>query len=122
MSKRENIESELRVFLKESENMRNDDKLRYLMNIVDKALENQKITHVIQKHDFTNIISQASSNMSNLKINLHISGKKVDQYEEKHVAMIESVISYMNRNELLKRPVEFNYTDQPDFESIEDLG
>lgn len=122
MSKRETVESDLREFLRQSENMRNDDKVRALMAIMDKHLEFQKLKHVIQKHEFNNIVSQAASNLTNQKVNLHISGKPVDQYEQKHVAMIEAVISYMNRHELLRKQVDFNYTEQPDYESYEDLG
>jgi hypothetical protein len=122
MSIRNTIENDLRDYLVKAENMRNDDKLRHLMTLIDKHMEYQKLTHVIQKHEFSNIVSQAASNMSNLPINLHISGRKIDQYEMKHVAMIEAVISYMNRHELLKKQVNFNVTEEPNFESIEDLS
>lgn len=120
MTNKESVDKDLREYLAKADNLRNEDKLNYLRTLFDKHFVFTKLEHLITRNEFSNIVSQAKTVYSNQSLRPHISGRRLDQTELPHVAMIESFISYLNRNDLTKRQVSFQYTEEPNFESTED--
>lgn len=122
MSNKEQVDKDLREYLAKADNLRNEDKMSYLRALFDKHFTFTKLDHLVIKHDLFGILSTAKTNFTKQGIRPSISGKQVDQSELVHLAVIESFISYLNKNELLKRQVKFDYTDDShEFESMEDL-
>jgi hypothetical protein len=111
MSDPQQLEKDLREYLEKEPNLRRADRLSYLMIIFNKHFGLSKIEHLVNKDDLFGIISGAKQEYVRQSTHLNLSGKPVDKSESPHVAMIESFISYLNRQSLLKKAVRFDYTD-----------
>lgn len=111
MSNPEQLDRELREYLEQEPNLRRDERLVVLKNIMHKHLEFNKLEHVINNYDLFSIISRSKSEYSSFKLPMKISRKQVDSSDLPHVAIIESVLSYLNKMSLLKRLVKFDYTE-----------
>ncbi len=103
------IEQELRYFLDIEDNIRKDDRIKYLMAIVKKHYELDKIDHTVNAQDFENMLRNAKSEYVGTSLPVSISGKELTNTETNYVLMIEAFISYLNSNKLLKRLVKFEY-------------
>lgn len=120
MSK-EKIVQELREYLNKEPNMLRSDRMESLTQIVDRHLFERNRTHVINRIDLLQMISNGGDKIAKMKMPVFISDKQMDQSEVRHVAMIEAIIGYMNRHGLLNREVNFDYTsDEFMFEPLED--
>jgi hypothetical protein len=111
MSSLEQVEQELREYLDKEPNLRRQDKLVYLRAIFDKHLTLSKLEHELNYFDFHEILCGAKIAYSNLRLPMRISRKPIDGSEVPNVAMIESVMSYLNKHSLLKRLVRIEYTE-----------
>jgi hypothetical protein len=119
MSDPQQIEKDLREYLEKEPNLRRADRLTHLMVIFNKHFGLSQLDHMVNKKDLGDVISGAKQIFVNLPINASISGTLVDKSELPQVAVIESFISYLNKNSLLKKTVKFDYRDSDDFEVIE---
>lgn len=111
MSDPDQIAQDLRDYLEKEPNLRREDRFLYLKTIFDKHFFLSRLEHTITRIDFLNIISAASSFYAKQKMPMYISRKQMDNIETTHVAMIESFISYLNRMNLLKKEVKFEYLE-----------
>lgn len=111
MSNPEQLDQELREYLEKEPNLRRDERINYLRIIVKKHLEFNTLMHVINYYDIFNIINTSKVNYANFKLPLKISKKQIDNSDVTHVAMIESVIGYLNKMNLLKKPVKFDHEE-----------
>lgn len=103
------VEQDLREYLFKADNIREEDRIKYLMSIFNKHAENDTLTHVISPKDLHDIVSAAVVRNVDISHTLTISGKSVGGHDPAHIAMIESVIGYLNRHSLLKRLAGFEY-------------
>lgn len=104
------IEQELMEYVNKEPNLRRDDRLPYLMAIMNKHFNIDEIHHAINYRDLMDIISSAKTAFAETNMDMNISYKKVDGRDFPQVLMAESVIMYLNKNKLLKRLVKFDYT------------
>lgn len=111
MSDPKQLDSELREYLELEPNLRREERLQYLRTIVNKHFELNKLTHMINKGDLFEIISGAKSAFTGFRLPLSITRRPVEPYELTNVAMIESVVSYLNKNNLMKKLVKLDYTE-----------
>lgn len=111
MSEPQQIEKDLREYLEKEPNLRREDRLAYLTTIFNKHLDINKLEHVVNFKDLFSIISFAKTRMGNMKLPIRISNKQLETSEATHVATIDSFISYLNKNSLLKKFVKFDHTD-----------
>lgn len=79
---------------------------------------------LITYSDLQKIMSSAKDNMSRLNLPLNITQKEVEQKQVVAVCIIESVLTHLNRKNLLTSLVNFDYTDlssayEPDIEPLE---
>lgn len=111
MSEPQPIEKDLREYLEKEPNLRREDRLLYLKTIFDKHFTVSKLDHMLTNRDLFDIVSDAGANFSSQRLPMSISKKQVEQSAFRHVATIEAFISYLNRMNLLKRLVKFDYTD-----------
>lgn len=114
MSDKETVDRDIGEYLAKADNLRNADKRSYLRALFDKHFTFTRLPHLVVKHDLNVIISGAKSNFATQRNRPHISGKLVDQSELTSLAVIDSFISYLNQNGLLKKDVSFDYTDEAD--------
>lgn len=110
MSDPQQIEKDIREYLEKEPNLRREDRLQYLRVLFDKHFSLNKLDHVVNYSDFQSIISGAKSAINNLNVPLTVTRKRIESYELANVAMIEAVVSYLNKNQLLKKQVKFDFT------------
>lgn len=67
---------------------------------------------LISIKDLFYMISTAKDQYCKLPSDLNISNKKVDEGDFKHISLANSVLVWLNSNNLLKRLVRFDYTDK----------
>lgn len=111
MSDPQQLDRELRDYLEKEPNLRREDRLIYLKAIFHKHFEFNKLDHVVNKGDLYEIISGAKNVFTNKRLPLRISRKDVDQSDLPHISVIESFIGYLNRMNLVKKMIKFDYTD-----------
>ena len=111
MSELQEIEAELREYLEKEPNLRRDDRLAYLMSIINKRTKINKLDHLITYSDYFKILGQAKSNYVRMKLPARISFKELEANDALHIAVVESVLMYLNKNSLLKKNVNFDYTE-----------
>src|SRR5271166_4465800 len=101
------IEQELREYIQKEPHLRREDRLKYLMTIFDKHFAINGFDHLINAHDFHEIVSTAKSGFSAMKLPVNLSRKEVDGHDLPKILMIESFVGYLNKNKLLNRLVKF---------------
>lgn len=111
MSDPQQIEKDIREYLEKEPNLRKEDRLTYLTTIFNKHLDINKLEHMVNYRDFLHIISYAKSQMGNMKMPVRISNKQLEPNDAVHIALMDSFISYLNKNSLLKKFIKFDHTD-----------
>lgn len=112
MANPEQIEQEMREFLAMEDSISKGDRLSYLMVIVNKHFALDQISHVVMKHDFDQMISNAKGEWASAKMPIRISKRDVGSMDVNYVLVMEALIGYLNRNKLLKKLVKFDYTER----------
>ncbi len=110
MSDPQQLDRELIEYLEKEPNLRREDRIAFLRAIVNKHLEFNKLEHLINSRDMHDIISTSKNNYTHFHLPLHITKKQVEGTDLPHVAVIESLLSYLNKMNLLKKLVKFDYT------------
>jgi hypothetical protein len=105
------LDRELREYLDKEPNLRREDRINYLKSMMNKHFEFLKLDHMINRRDLYEIVAGAKSNFTDRRVPVRISKIQVDQSELTTVAIVESMLAYLNRNNLLKKQVKFDYTD-----------
>jgi hypothetical protein len=111
MSDPQELDRELREYLEKEPNLRRDDRLKYLKTLFNKHQELSALDHIVPHKDLYEIFGGAKEKYTNQKLPAMISRKRLDGNELTHIAMIESFVSYLNKNHLLKKLVKFDYTE-----------
>jgi hypothetical protein len=112
MSDKDQVDREIREYLQKESNLTSDDKLKYLRALFEKHFEFQKLDHLLNYHDFHDIISYAKTKYLHIKTPALISNRHLYPSEVAHAAMIESILSHLNSKGLLKKVVKIHYTDE----------
>lgn len=110
MANMETIETELRQYLEDAQNLSRQDKYVHLRAIFDKHFAMEKTEHLLTMNDFYLIVSNAKSNFVQLTLPAKISNRDVYASDAPHIAMIDAVISHLNRFDVLKRLVKIDIT------------
>jgi len=103
------IEQDLYEYLAKEDNLRRDEKIRYLKAIFQKHQDMDALVHVISPGDLYQIVSTAKDRAATAPHTLVISGKEMAGHNPIHIQMVETIIGYLNRHSLLKRVVGFEY-------------
>ncbi len=111
MSINEEIDRDLRGYLIKADNLRNEDRLALLKTIFHKHLELNKMDYVISSGDLFLILSDAKSEFGKLPSNPEISSRPVPKGELVAISVIEAFVTFLNRNDMLKRMPMIDYTD-----------
>lgn len=111
MSDPQQLDRELREYLEKEPNLRREDRLIFLRTIINKHLEFNKLEHLVNSGDLHDILSGAKSNYTNKRLPVRITRKQLDSSEATHISVLESFISYLNKMNLLKKLVKFDYTE-----------
>lgn len=75
--------------------------------------------HLVTRADLFKIVSNAKQNMANISLPLYVSEKQVEQECIPTVAIMESVLMYLNSKNLLTNQVNLDYTDSSCFHDNE---
>lgn len=105
------VEQEIRQYLTEDSNLTTHDKFNYLMGIFNKHLELNKMEFLIQHKDVESIFDYAKGSMKHFAPTMNISRKKMSHVEYRYVIIMDSLLTFLNRNHLLRRLVKFNFTE-----------
>jgi hypothetical protein len=111
MSDPQQIEHDLREYLKKEPNMERAARLEHLKIIFEKHLELSKLDHLVTYKDVFNIFSEARNYLIKTKFPVFIGKKQLETSETTHVAIMEAFILYLNRMQLLKKLVKFDYRE-----------
>lgn len=111
MSDPQQIDKDLKDYLSQEHNMRREDRLIYLRAIFDKHFTLRQLDHMITAPDLLEIISTSKGGYSTQKVPMFISKRRMDHNEITHIAVLEAFISYLNRMNLLKKLVNFDYKE-----------
>jgi hypothetical protein len=103
------FEQDLNEYLTKEDNLRREDKIRYLMTVFNKHFGQDALQHVISPNDLHRIISQAGANAAHSTVKTFISGQEAMGHSPTHIGMIEAVLSYLNSHSLLRRQTGFEY-------------
>lgn len=89
------------------------NKIYRCRDILDKILlaSLPKTDFLITFKDLNHIISLAKTEYHNLRGDLHISNKRVEESDFKHISLANALVMWLNSNSLLKRLAKFDYTD-----------
>lgn len=110
MANMDQIEMELRQYIEDMPNLSRNDKFTYLKAIFEKHFAMEKMEHQLTRGDFHEIVSQAKSQFAGTTLPMRISKGEIYPSEVGNVLLIESVIGYLNRHNVLKRLVKIDYT------------
>ena len=111
MSNQQQIDQELREYLEKEPNLNRNDRLNYLRAIFNKHFEFNQLEHVVNSVDMHLIVSGAKEKYTKLRLPASISRIQVDSSQLPHLAMVESLISYLRGMNLLKKLVKIDYTE-----------
>ena len=111
MSELQEIERDIREYIEKEPNLRREDRLSYLISIFNKRLELTKLDYVVNHHDYINILNQAKNFYIKMRLPVRLSRKELLASEAVHIAMLETFISYLNKNNILKKLVKFDFTE-----------
>lgn len=111
MSNPEQIEQELRAYLEKEPNLRREERLKYLLAIFNKHMEFKVLEHSINAYDTIEIINFSKVVSANQKLPMNVTKRRMDNSETPHIALMEALISYLNRHHLLRKFVKFDYTE-----------
>lgn len=109
MSDPKEIDTDLRDFLSKLPNLRNEDKLNYLRAIFDKHFTFTKLDHMINRGDIREIVSTSKANYVRLSPTTLITGQEIESGEFPAVATIEALLTYLTKNNLLKKLVHVDF-------------
>lgn len=88
-----------------------EDKFSDLVLAKLEAASQPKQDALLSYKDLFLIIDSAKQNYLNLSPDLHISNKKVEENDFKHIALANAVIVWLSSKSLLKRLAKFDFTD-----------
>jgi hypothetical protein len=110
MANMETIETELRQYIEDSANLSRQDRYTHLKAIFDKHFAMEKTEHLLTAGDFHEIVSYAKSQYATMTLPAQVSRREIYPSEAPHLLMIEAVISYLNKNKILKKLVKIDYS------------
>lgn len=108
MSDLNEIEREILEYLNQEPNLRRQDRVKFLMAIINKHLEFSKLEHAINYYDLQNIISVAKNGWTRETLPMFVSGKQIESSEVGNAMVVEATLGYLNRHTLLKKLVKFD--------------
>lgn len=92
-----------------------------LPNQVKLFIEAKEMTYKIDKKDLFMIVSLSKDKMFNLNPPLFVTHKEVERGELPTIAILETVLGFLNSKKLLTKLVELDYTHTYDDNDSEDL-
>ena len=110
MANPDQIEQELREYLSIEDNLRKEDRLQYLMTIVNKHFGIDKVDHTIISYDFDQLVNYAKGQWARTTMPIELSKREVHGNDVNYILIIEAFIGYLNKHKLLKRLVKFDYS------------
>jgi hypothetical protein len=111
MSDPQQIERDLRDYLDKEPNLSRADRLSYLQTIFNRHLETDKLGHQITYRDYFNIISDAKTVFTNMKLPMKLTKKTLDANELVPASIVDAFLLYLNRHGLLKKDVKLDRTE-----------
>jgi len=109
-NQREDVLRDLKEALNDAEDLPREYRAERIMQVFDKHLLLNKIPLQINHYDITAMVSNAKGNMINMPSYVEISKKQVGLHEVRFVAILQSLIGYLNRKDALKRMPEIEFT------------
>jgi hypothetical protein len=112
MADPQEIEREIRGYLEKEHNMRDSDKLDYLMAIMNKHFGLDKIDHMVNYFDFDHTVLNAKSVYAQTSMPMNLSGRELNPSQTNYVLVLEAFVGYLNKNKLLKKLVKFDHKEK----------
>lgn len=110
MSELDQIEQEMRNYLEASKKLSTEERTRRLSEMFDKNFIMDKNEHKIKAKDLHDIISMAKMLWTQTAMPMRVTGYQLEPHEVNHAVLIDAVVSYLNKNKLLRHLVKFDKT------------
>lgn len=110
MSSMDIIERELKQYLEEAQNLSRADRYIHLRAIFDKHFAMEQTSYLLTMSDLQFIISTAKQNFVQMILPATVSNKDLSANDAPHVAMVEAILSNLNKAGLLRRLVKVDIT------------
>lgn len=110
MANMDTIEQELKQYIEDSPNLTRNDRYVHLKAIFDKHFAMEKTEHMLTMGDFHEIVSFSKSQYVQIPLPATVSNREIYPSEVGYLCMIEAVISYLNKSQILKKLVRIDYT------------
>lgn len=110
MSSMEMIEKELKQYLEDAQNLNRDDRYIHLKAIFDKHFAMEQTSYLLTMSDLQFIIGTAKQNFVRMILPATVSNKDLSANDAPHVAMIDAIVSNLNKAGLLRRLVKVDIT------------
>ena len=102
-TQRQDIKADVELFLNKLDELSRDDRRRLLTAMFEKHFVLNEGELVVTRFEFANIQSAAKSEFVRQPVPMRFSNAEVSGHELTHIAMFESIISYLNSKNALRR-------------------
>jgi hypothetical protein len=111
-NQREEVESEIKEVLNDLDSLPAEYRSKRLMQVFDKHIMLNKAPLLITHYDIITMISQAKGNIVSLPGRIEVSNKELSMEDIRFVAILKSLIGYLNSKDALKRLPEIDITQR----------
>lgn len=110
---KDQLESDIKRFFEQIEKQNHNDQLQTLRNLLDKYIHLSSCDFVMDYHDLSSIVSHAKGVFTNKNFPVFLGKKKrrVYESEQANLCMVEATVSYLNKNDCLKKLPKFDYKE-----------
>jgi hypothetical protein len=107
MNDSDDFEKDLQDFFARSEHLSPEDKKRFLLNLFQKHVLMNQSDLLMSSFDLEEIVSSAKLEYGHTALPLEIGGKEVSPDRIMHYCIVNSTISFLNKNQALRRRSNF---------------
>ena len=113
MGLKEDLEIDIMRFFDQIENQDSNDKKKTLRLLMDKYIHLSTSNFIMDNHDLSTILSQATGLFIRKAFPTFLGDRKVkvSQSEQANLCVIEATIGHLNKNECLKKMPKFDYKE-----------
>lgn len=113
MDIKQQLELDIINFFKQIDTQNNVDQKETLKNLMNKYIHLTKADFMMEKYDLEVIVSNAKNLMANKTFPVYLGSnkRKVFEDEQTSLCIIESTVTYLNKNECLKKLPRFDYRE-----------
>lgn len=112
---RKNLEMQVAELLREIEKFDDQDKRKYIVDFIMREIEKDATPFYLDRHDLTNIESDAMSNWSQMRLDKPMGGIALSSSQIRTLRFLKAVVGCLRKYNVLHRIVDAKF--DPDYDS-----